>query len=453
MAFRNFGRSAVGALGLTLLAAGVAHAGGLSIHEQSAYGQGSSFAGVAAGGALSTMFWNPATMTQQAGFQTESVLTGILPSTTNSVTGGTFAPFLGGTGNIGHSAIVPASYYSYQVNPNLWVGLSSNSPFGLAETFPDNWAGRVYAAGGENLMTFNFTPTVAYKINEMFSVGAGVQIQYAHASFTQGIPGLPPPLGAGGLGLTQQAGLSGSGYGFGWTAGVTVTPTPTTSIGLGYRSGIDQKINGTVVLPAGVAFSAPLSTPGSVNTTFNIPGTLSLGVKQKLNSQWTALGTVEWTNWSRIGTATVLQPNGQPAHILTTPVTIPFEWRDGWFFSLGAEYQWTPQLALRAGVAFERSPVTDAVRGPAIPDNDRTWVSIGATYNYNAKITLDLAYSHGFVKSAPINITAASGNPLFAIGAGTSYTGNVDSHFDIISLGLRYRFDTPAAPAKLVTKG
>jgi len=146
-----------------------------------------------------------------------------------------------------------------------------------------------------------------------------------------------------------------------------------------------------------------------------------------------------------------LQPNGSPALLGLNQVIIPFEWKDGWFFSLGAEYQWNPQLALRAGVAFEKSPVTDSVRGPIIPDDDRTWLSIGATYNFNAKTTIDLAYSHGFVKSAPINITSPS-NPLFAIGGGTTYTGNVDSHFDIISVGLRYRWDNPA-PAKLVTKG
>jgi long-chain fatty acid transport protein len=446
MKYRTFSRSAFGALGLVALATGVAHAGGLAVHEQSAYGQGSSFAGVAAGGALSSMFWNPATMTQQAGLQSESVYSGILGSTTNTATGGTFAAF-GGTGNVAHDAIVPSGYYSWQVNPNLWVGLSSNSPFGLAETFPDRWAGRVFAAGGENLQTFNFTPSAAYKINDMLSVGVGVQVQYAHASFTQGLPGGPP-----GFGLTNQAGLSGSGMGFGWTAGATLTPLPGTTIGLGYRSGIDQKINGTLVLPAGAVFSPPFSTPGSINTSFRIPGILSLGLQQKLTQQWTALGTVEWTNWSRIGTSNVLQPNGSPALVGLNQVKIPFEWRDGWFFSLGAEYQWSPQLALRAGVAFERSPVTDSVRGPAIPDNDRTWVSIGGTYRYNAKITIDLAYSHGFVKSAPINITDPS-NPFFAIGGGTTYTGTVDSHFDIISVGLRYRFDTPAVPAKLVTKG
>ncbi|MEI4927655.1 outer membrane protein transport protein, partial [Klebsiella pneumoniae] len=55
-----------------------ANAGGFALREQSAYGQGTSFAGVAAGGALSSMFWNPATLTQVPGIQSESDVAGIL---------------------------------------------------------------------------------------------------------------------------------------------------------------------------------------------------------------------------------------------------------------------------------------------------------------------------------------------------------------------------------------
>jgi long-chain fatty acid transport protein len=415
-----------------------ANAGGLAVREQSAYGQGSSFAGVAAGGDLSSMFWNPATMTQQPGIQIEASLSGILPSSKNTPTGGTYAgvPFsFGGTGNIAHSALVPASYFSWQFNQKLWVGLSVNAPFGLTETFPDNWAGRVFATGAESLKTYNFAPTVAYKFNDLLSIGFGVQIQYASAAFTQGIPG-----GFPGGGMGNQAGVSGAGYGYGFTAGATLTPTPTTTIGLGWRSGINQKINGTLVVPT--AF-LPFTTAGSVNTTFNIPDIVSLGLRQKLTPQWTGMATVEWTNWSRAGTSAVLQPNGAPATLGVTPIIIPFQYKDGWFFSLGAEYQWSPQIALRGGVAYEISPVTDTVRGPAISDNDRTWLSIGGTYKYNAKMSVDLAYSHVFVKSAPISIVNAS-NPFFAIGGGTSYIGNVDSHVDIISVALKYRWDDPA---------
>jgi long-chain fatty acid transport protein len=426
-----------------------ANAGGLEVREQSAYGQGSSYAGVAAGGSLSSMFWNPATLTQMPGLNSESSLTGIIPYTANTATGGTLAP-LGSSGNVAHSALVPSSYYSWQFNQKLWLGLSVNAPFGLSETLPDNWAGRIFAAGGESLETYNFTPTAAYKINDLLSVGLGMQIQYATAAFTQGLPGIPVGFGGpGGPGLTQQAGLSGAGYGFGFTAGVTLTPTPLTSIGLGYRSGINQKINGTLVLPPGGAvppaalFSPPFSTPGSVNTMFKIPDIVSLGVRQKLTSQWTVMGTVEWTNWSRAGTSPVLQPNGAPALVVGTASVIPFQYKDGWFFSAGAEYQWDPKLALRAGVGYEISPVTDTVRGPAIPDANRTWLSVGASYKYNAKMSFDFAYSHVFVKTAPINISDPS-NPFFAIGGGTTYTGSVDSRIDIISVAMKYRWDDPA---------
>jgi long-chain fatty acid transport protein len=167
--------SGVGAL---LAATADASAGGFALREQSAFGQGSSFAGVAAGGSLSSMFWNPATMTQVPGLQSESVLSGILPYSANTPgAGSTLTPFgYGGTDNVDKSALVPAAYYSWQFTPDVWLGLSVNSTFGLMETFPDMWAGRDYAAGGTSLKTYNATPSFAYRINDMISVGFGVQI-------------------------------------------------------------------------------------------------------------------------------------------------------------------------------------------------------------------------------------------------------------------------------------
>jgi long-chain fatty acid transport protein len=427
MSNRYFKLLLLACAGASVIASVDANAGGLAVREQSAYGQGSSYAGVAAGGSLSSMFWNPATLTQTPGFQSESVLSGLIPSSVNNSNGGN------GTGNVALSALVPSSYYSYQFSQKLWLGLSVNAPFGLAESFPDNWDGRAYAAGGENLKTYNAAPTIAYKFNDLLSIGVGAQIQYASASFTQGIAA---------LGLTNQLGISGAGYGFGFTAGATLTPTPFTTVGLGYRSAINNKINGTMVVPPALAGAA---TAGSVNTTLNLPDIVSLGLRQQLTSQWTALGTIEWANWSRIGNANILQPSGAPATVLGAPVIVHFQYKDGWFFSAGAEYQMNPRMALRGGVAYEISPVSDTVRVPAVPDADRTWLSIGGTYKYSAKTTIDLAYSHVFVKSAPITLVDLS-NPSFN---GTLYTGSVSSHLDIISLALKYRWDDPApAPVK-----
>jgi long-chain fatty acid transport protein len=90
------------------------------------------------------------------------------------------------------------------------------------------------------------------------------------------------------------------------------------------------------------------------------------------------LATIEWTNWSRIGSSVV---SGAPV-----PTTLPFQYEDGWLFSLGAEYQWTEQLAVRGGVGYEKSPITDDVRIPLLPDNDRYWLSAGGTYKLTPKI-------------------------------------------------------------------
>ena len=124
--------------------------------------------------------------------------------------------------------------------------------------------------------------------------------------------------------------------------------------------------------------------------------------------------------------------------------TLPFQYKDGWLFSVGAEYMWSRGLTLRGGVGFEKSPITDDVRIPLLPDNDRFWLSAGGTYQWSPRMSFDLAYSHIFVKSTSINITAASGNPWFT---GVSYVGDVSSHVDIVSVGFHYRWDTPAEPA------
>jgi long-chain fatty acid transport protein len=180
-----------------------------------------------------------------------------------------------------------------------------------------------------------------------------------------------------------------------------------------------------------------------------------LGIRHRFDERWTVMGTAEWMNWSRIGTVNFTTPSGGPATIGTTAgptlVALPFQYRDGWFFSGGAEYQWSERLALRSGIAFERSPVTDQVRMPAIPDNDRFWLSVGASWQiFPGVMWFDLAYSHIWVKDPSINITASSGNPWFN---GFSYVGDVDAHVDIFSASLVWRFGAAQAPKKaLITK-
>src|SRR3974390_87565 len=116
---------ACSSLGVLIAASPAANAGGLAIREQSAYGQGTSYAGVAAGGDLSTMFWNPAVMTQFAGIQSSSTYAGIFPYSSHFPSAGStylgplysgaipqLAVPQGGTGNTTNAALVPGTTFS-----------------------------------------------------------------------------------------------------------------------------------------------------------------------------------------------------------------------------------------------------------------------------------------------------------------------------------------------------
>jgi len=413
-----------------LAASTAANAGGFALREQSAYGQGSSFAGIAAGGAsLSSMFWNPATMTQFEGKTAESDLTGIFPKANQSYTASSLSgfggPFANAPGNSGEAAAVPASYSSVQINEKLWLGLSVNSPFGLAVQFPTAWAGSTYGQNA-NVKSVNATPTIAYKINDWISVAAGVQIQWMSVGYNI-FTGAP----------SSMAVLGGSGYGYGYTLGTTLTPMAGTTIGIGYRSAINQKINGTLI---GAAVPN-----GSISTTINLPDQLSVGLRQRFLDRWTFLAGFEFANWSRIGSPVVTG---------AATITLPFQYSNGYFYSAGFEYAALPNLTLRTGIAFEKSPITDAVRTPRLPDNDRMWYSVGATYQAPFKgLSFDIGYSYIDVKNTPLNLGPTTGNPNSGPGS-LVYVGSVQSNIHIFSVAARYQWDAPERVTRtaLITK-
>ena len=426
---RALGAVAIGAVLMTTTT--IAQAGGFAIREQSAVGQGSSYAGIAAGGALSSAFWNPATITQGRGFAFEtdaSIIAGYANNTPSTATLGALG--FGGTNNVVQPGVVPSGYASYQLNDDLWLGMAFNAPFGLSEIFPDNFSGRAYGDSNTSLATYNFNPMVAWRINDWISVGVGIQAQYAKVTYDFGIGPVPPF-------VAQQIGiLHGAGWAYGATAGVTFTPGPNTQIGVGWRSALDQKISGTFRTTGGFPIFLPPTTTGAVTTTIKLPDIFSLGIRQRLDMNWTVSAAAEWTNWSQIGTSNAFLPSGSPATLVGIPIKIPFQYHDGQFYALGAEYSWTTVTTLRGGVAYEISPIEDMVRIPALPDNDRFWISAGLSQKLSQSVTLDFAYSHAFVKSSTFNISATSGNPTF--NGFDTYIGTGSSHIDILTFALRY---------------
>jgi long-chain fatty acid transport protein len=168
----RFSAQVLGPAALAFFLSGHAvRAAGFDEPGQSTLGQGASNAGVAAGGSLSSMFWNPATITQSGRFAAELGAFGILPhisqqgSSTILPLGSAFS-FTSDVGNSVLPALVPNGYLSQQIGDRLWAGLSINAPFGLADRFPNPaWAGAFYGQNA-SLKTYNIAPTIAIKLTD-----------------------------------------------------------------------------------------------------------------------------------------------------------------------------------------------------------------------------------------------------------------------------------------------
>lgn len=427
-------------MGLLLAATAAANAGGFALREQSAYGQGSSFAGIAAGGALSSMFWNAATMTQFNGKTMELGVSGIMPNASHSYSRSSLAAF-GTPSDSGLDALVPNSYGAVQLNDKVWLGMAVTAPFGLGVHFPQVNAASSGSGNSAEVKTYNFNPSIAYKFNDMVSVALGFQAQYVKASYDAFL-GTQPRIGT----------LNGADWGFGWTAGITLTPLPKTTIGIGYRSAIDHTLSGTWDVPAAVA---PATQPGSVNLGLKLPDMVTIGLRQGIGDRFTLLAGFEWANWSRIGTSRLLQPSGAAVTLSGAAVTFPFQYDDGYYYSIGGEYKLDPAWTVRAGIGYEKSPLNDTVRTTRIPDNDRMWYSVGASYKPAAikGVTLDIGYSYIDVKEATVCMgpAAAGGCPTNPWSSATvAYNGTVKSYINIVSVALRYQFDADPKPVKQV---
>ncbi len=390
-------KSIVSAICLVLLSeSGLA--GGFAIREQSAEGLGSAFAGIAAGtDGLSAMFWNPATISQHndQGYVSESNASLILPySRAKDGVGVGGSP---DSGNIGVTALVPASYSVYGLTDEITLGMAISAPFGLS-TDSDIWAGSPHG-NVSDVFTLNVNPNVAYKPVDWITIAAGVQGEYLGVKLTSSAPAGAPLF----YGKVND-------IAFGFTAGILLEPNDALDIGIGFRSSMSHKADGDGTIGG---FS------GNISADLKTPEMITLGMKYDVNEQWKLMGGVEWANWSRFKELTI--DFDAPGPTLTTVEN----WKDSWYFSAGAEYAMSDALTLRSGLAYEISPVTDADRTPRLPDNDRVWVSVGAGYKINNWLTANLAYSHVFMKDGGVNLAGGGGLPPL--------DANFKQHLDIVS--------------------
>jgi long-chain fatty acid transport protein len=393
--------------------AAAVQASGFQLMEQSASGLGLAFAGMAAAGQdASTAFWNPAAMSLLPGVQGAAVLSYIAPTTEYKDSGSSTFSALGDGGSDGApNAWVPALYATWMLTPDWSVGLAVNAPFGLATEWDKPWAGQFHAVKSE-IETLNINPVVSFKVNEMLTLGAGLSYQQIKAELTSAVGFAPPN--------TVFVGkIEGDDWELGWNVGALIDFQQGTRIGLTYRSTIDYTLTGDFRSPQG---KVPVSAD------VKLPDTFSVGLSHQFTPDTRVLADWTWTGWDSIQDLPIEYAG---LGVLITNTTLKFD--NSWRAGLGVEHQLDPSWLLRAGVAYDNTPVQDEYRTPRLPDEDRTWLALGVRYQpeQNAAWWVDVGYAHLWVDDAESNL------PLSRQG---SLIGKYEANIDLFAAQVSFRF-------------
>jgi long-chain fatty acid transport protein len=371
----------------------------------------------------------------------------ILPSFTANVNSASTAlgfPIAGAGGDAGQAALVPSVYLATPVTDKLSLGFGINAPFGLATDYDSGWAGRYYALHSD-IKTINYNLAGAFKVNEVFSAGVGINYQTLEANLTQAVdfatlctaasllppPAIPGTAACGAPNFVQpgspndgKATVMAKGDSWGYNLGF-LAQLGHTRLGLAYRSKMNYKLNGNFdinvpanVPPALLNDSRFRLINSYARSEITLPSTLSLSVYQDIGSRWAIMADVTRTGWKDLPELRIMFDSGQADQVVT------FNLKDAYRYSVGATYRPSDSWVFRAGVALDRSPVTSAAdRTPRLPDSDRRWLSVGAGWRFSRSLDFDLSYA--YITLADSSVTKVAGAP----GAENFSRGNLSADY------------------------
>lgn len=430
------------ALGTVLLAAN-AQAAGFHLREQSAAAQGNAFAGATAGAENNSYaYFNVAGLTKQKGTQFNIGGTYIAPKARAEN-----VKYIDNSGNIQrgsdinnivHAAVAPNMNFSHQVDEKTFLGVSMNVPYGMVTKYDKDWAGSDHGITSK-VTAVTVTPMAAYKATDKLSLGAGVQLQYMKAKLTN----TSHPLAAmGAVEPKVHTRLEGDTFDIGYQLGALYEFNENTRLGLGYRSEVKHKLKGeiesdTSALGGYSALINPLLNQ-DISARLTTPAMASIGIFHQVNEKWSVMAEYQRVFWSSFDYLTIV---GEDTNLSDLPIggkdyisQVKEKWRDTNFFAVGASYQIDNQWKWRLGLAYDQSAVRMKHRTPRIPDSDRLWYSTGLNYQYNDKLSFDLAYTYIYAHKAHMHTKNITPNDVNR--ASVDFTNSVQ----LFGFSLNYKF-------------
>ncbi len=360
--------------------AGTAHAAGFQLTEQSALALGRAYAGVGVDGTdISGVYYNPATMTLHKGTKVQAGGVGV-GLNLEYVDKENDANNQNGRGS---EQFVPHGFFTHQINDSTWFGLGITVPFGMGTEYGDDWARNAEGISA-NIMTVDINPNVAWKVNEKFSIGAGVSLQYAQADLkkkTVKMAGVVEP-------ITE---IDADSTAWGWNIGIMWSPVENLRFGLSYRSNVVHDAEGTLTVEGMSDSSGLTGLNGDWKgyATVEAPAWAMATAAWDVNDLLSLYATFRWADWSSFKELEITSEKAELGSSITN------NWRDTYLFSMGADLRVNSFWTLRGGIGYETSPIKQPeTRTAIIPDANRWWFAVGSSFKWSEQFSTDVSFAH-----------------------------------------------------------
>ncbi|WKT00372.1 porin [Gallibacterium salpingitidis] len=436
---------------LVAVASQGAFASAFQLHETSTSGLGRAYAGdaaiaedasvVASNPALMTFFKRPEISVGGIYVRPNIDLTGTV-GLVSSRDRETFINTLGSAdhNDIATKEVIPYLYTVYPINDRFSIGGGVNVNYGLATEFNDDYSAGLFG-GKTDLTTINFNLSGAYRVTNNFSVGAGLNAVYADAVVERRLGVVSAqfatlPLGLNNTTLVHK--LKGNTWGYGWNVGAVYEFNEDNRIGVSYHSHVSLDFDGDYSTDIPVT-PAIIPTPlgnvtlrqalgvkggnGSGSLTLPLPAYWEVAGYHRLLPKFAVTYSVKRTEWSRFKELYAYR-DGQQLFQKDE------NFSDTTRIALGFIYDVDDKLTLRAGVAHDESAVPKGYNSISIPDTDRTWYTLGATYRFTPNLSVDAGFA--FIKGKNLKFTEKQND--------VSGTFDSKSTATLYGLGLNYRF-------------
>ena len=275
---------------------------------------------------------------------------------------------------------MPAGFAQYNINDKWSLGAGIYAPYGLKTLYKSDWFGNQQAILSK-LAIVDYNLSAAYKINQHWSVGASAILRYIYGRMTQ-------KMGLGDVNFNVH-GWSQTG-----TLGVMYEANENTRFGVSYRLRSAQRANGLFKVSG---TGTPYDKISIVRANPDLPETVTLSAYHRYKDVGFS-GTARWTHWTSTFPDFSIRSEGIPGGEKHTD----YRYKNSWTLSGGVDYYYCKNLTFRFGAGWDESPTNGAARRTIrIPDSDRWWTSIGASYMKN-NWQFDVGYAHLIAKTSKV---------------------------------------------------